>query len=90
MTILILNGFLQICAYQHPPMFVGHTFFSYRKKLPPFCCWSSRQLRLTFKITQHRADDVGSCNLTVEEMPVMTSPAEVDQFWNQVRDHLDG
>lgn len=39
---------------------------------------------LTFKIT-HQADDVGTCNLTVEEMPVMTSPAEVDQFWNQVR-----
>eukprot|EP00439_Symbiodinium_sp_Y106_P057969 s224_g8.t1 len=40
---------------------------------------------LTFKITQHRADDVGSCNLTVEEMPVMTVAADVDRFWNQVR-----
>lgn len=58
-------------------------------RIPSFSRQSCHlELRLTFKITQHRADDVGSCNLTVEEMPVMTAPAEVDRFWSQVRwDH---
>eukprot|EP00434_Breviolum_minutum_P012455 symbB.v1.2.010972.t2/scaffold727.1/size198231/17 len=39
---------------------------------------------LTFKVP-YMADDIGNCPLTVENMTVLTSTAQVKHFWDQLR-----